>query len=177
MSRIGQMPVTVPTGVDVQISDRHITAKGKLGELSLTLVDEVELKREEDSLIVAPRNESKRARAMWGTTRSLLDNLVKGVHEGFTVALEINGTGYRANVDGELLVMQLGYSHEIRFDIPEGISIQCERPTHIAVSGADRQRVGQVAAEIRAFRKPEPYKGKGIKYAGEIVTRKEGKKK
>ena len=177
MSRVGQMPVTVPPGVEVRISGQHVAAKGKQGELGLTLVDDVGLKREDDKLIVTPRNESKRARAMWGTSRSLLDNLVTGVDRGFTVELEINGTGYRAVVDDRVLVMQLGYSHEVRFAIPDGISIRCERPTQIAVSGADRQRVGQVAAEIRAFRKPEPYKGKGIKYAREILIRKEGKKK
>lgn len=177
MSRVGQLPVTVPPGVEVRISGQHVVAKGKRGELGLTLVDDVGLKREDDKLIVTPRNESKRARAMWGTSRSLLHNLVTGVDQGFTVELEINGTGYRAVVDDRVLVMQLGYSHEVRFAIPDGISIRCERPTQIAVSGADRQRVGQVAAEIRAFRKPEPYKGKGIKYAREILIRKEGKKK
>ena len=177
MSRVGQLPVTVPPGVEVRISGQRVAAKGKQGELGLTLVNDVGLKREDDKLIVTPRNGSKRARAMWGTSRSLLDNLVTGVDRGFTVELEINGTGYRAGVDDRVLVMQLGYSHEVRFAIPDGISIRCERPTQIAVSGADRQRVGQVAAEIRALRKPEPYKGKGIKYAREILIRKEGKKK
>ncbi len=177
MSRVGQLPVEVPTGVDVKIDGRHVTAKGKLGELSLTLVDEVDLAREGDKLIVSPRNESKRARAMWGTSRSLLASIVHGVDQGFTVVLEINGVGYRAAVDGNELVLQLGYSHEIRFPIPDGITIASERPTHIAVSGADRQKVGQVAAQIRAYRKPEPYKGKGIRYLGEYVIRKEGKKK
>ena len=145
--------------------------------MEATLADNVELVREDDQLVVKPRDESKHARAMWGTSRSLLDNLVKGVDQGFTIALEINGVGYRAAVDGKDLVLQLGYSHEVRYPIPEGITIACERPTHIAVSGANRQRVGQVAAEIRGFRKPEPYKGKGIKYADEILIRKEGKKK
>ena len=177
MSRVGQMPVDVPAGVDVTIDGRHVTAKGKLGELSLTLVDEVELARDDNKLIVTPRNQSKRARAMWGTSRSLLANIVRGVHEGFTIVLEINGVGYRAALDGKELVLQLGYSHEIRFAIPDGITIVSERPTLIAVSGADRQQVGQVAAQIRAFRKPEPYKGKGIKYQGEYIIRKEGKKK
>ncbi len=177
MSRVGQMPIEVPSGVDVKIDGRRVTAKGKLGELSLTLVDDVDLAREDDKLIVSPRNESKRARAMWGTTRSLLNNIVRGVHEGFTVVLEINGVGYRAALDGEELVLQLGYSHEIRYPIPDGINIVSERPTHIEVSGADRQKVGQVAAQIRAFRKPEPYKGKGIKYRDEFIIRKEGKKK
>lgn len=177
MSRVGLMPVTVPDGVDVQIAGRIITAKGKLGELSMTLVDEVEVAREESSIKVTPRGETKRARTMWGTTRSLLNNLVVGVSEGFTINLEINGVGYRAAVEGSDLVLQLGYSHEVRFPIPDGITIKCERPTAIEISGANKQKVGQVAAEIRAFRKPEPYKGKGIKYADEILLRKEGKKK
>ena len=177
MSRVGQTPVEVPSGVDVTIDGRRVTAKGKLGELSLMLVDEVELAREDDKLIVSPRNESKRARAMWGTTRSLLDNIVQGVNQGFSVELEINGVGYRAAIDDSDLVLQLGYSHEIRFPVPDGITITSERPTHIVVSGADRQKVGQVAAEIRAYRPPEPYKGKGIRYRDEHVIRKEGKKK
>ncbi|MDE0056535.1 MAG: 50S ribosomal protein L6 [Defluviicoccus sp.] len=177
MSRVGQMPVTLPEGVEVAIAGREVSARGKLGALSMTLSDQVELTREDDKLTVAPRGETKRARSMWGTTRSLLQNIVTGVSEGFRVELAINGVGYRAAVDGGELVLQLGYSHEIRHPIPEGIAIACERPTHIAVSGIDRQQVGQVAAEIRAYRKPEPYKGKGIRYANEIVVRKEGKKK
>ena len=177
MSRVGQMPVTLPEGVEVAIAGREVSARGKLGALSMTLSDQVELTREEDKLTVAPRGETKRARSMWGTTRSLLQNIVTGVSEGFRVELAISGVGYRAAVDGGELVLQLGYSHEIRHPIPEGIAIACERPTHIAVSGIDRQQVGQVAAEIRAYRKPEPYKGKGIRYANEIVVRKEGKKK
>lgn len=177
MSRVGQMPIEIPSGVDVQIVGQQVTAKGKLGELSLTLTDDVALNRDDDRLVVTPRNDSKRARSMWGTTRSLLDNLVKGVDTGFTIVLEINGVGYRAALDGDELVLQLGYSHEIRYPIPHGITVQSERPTHIEVSGADRQLVGQVAADIRGFRKPEPYKGKGIKYRDEILIRKEGKKK
>lgn len=177
MSRVGQMPVAVPSGVDIQIAGQQVTAKGKLGELSVTLVDEVEIVREDDQLVVKPRGDSKRARTMWGTFRSLVNNAVTGVSEGFTINLEINGVGYRAAVDGKDLVLQLGYSHEVRYPIVEGITIKCERPTAISIFGADRQKVGQVAAEIRAFRKPEPYKGKGIRYADEIVLRKEGKKK
>ncbi len=177
MSRVGQLPGEVPAGVDVKIEDRRVTAKGKLGELSLTLVDEVDLTREDNKLVVSARNDSKRARAMWGTSRSLLANIVRGVDQGFTIVLEINGVGYRAAIDGQELVLQLGYSHEIRYPVPDGITITSERPTHIAVSGADRQKVGQVAAQIRAYRKPEPYKGKGIRYQGEYIIRKEGKKK
>ncbi len=177
MSRVGQLPVAVPAGVDVKIEDRRVTAKGKLGELSLTLVDEVDLTREDNMLVVSPRNDSKRARAMWGTSRSLLANIVRGVDQGFAIVLEIHGVGYRAAIDGDELVLQLGYSHEIRYPMPDGIAITSERPTHIVVSGADRQKVGQVAAQIRAYRKPEPYKGKGIRYQGEYIIRKEGKKK
>lgn len=177
MSRVGQNPVLVPSGVTVDVAGQLVTAKGKLGELSLNLVDEVELTREEDKLWVKPRGDSLRARTMWGTSRSLLQNMVTGVNEGFTVNLEIIGIGYRAQVQGSDLILQLGFSHEVKFAIPEGITIKCERPTVIAVSGADRQKVGQAAANIRAFRKPEPYKGKGIRYVDEYVVRKDGKKK
>lgn len=177
MSRIGQNPVTVPDGVTVNVAGQMVTAKGKLGELSVTLVDDVEISRDDTSLVVKPRGDTKRARTMWGTMRSLVQNIVTGVDEGFTVNLEIVGVGYRAAVEGKTLVLQLGYSHEIRFPIPDGITIACERPTAIAVSGADRQLVGQVAANIRGYRKPEPYKGKGIRYANEFILRKEGKKK
>ena len=177
MSRIGQNPVTVPSDVNIDIAGQVVTAKGKLGELSMTLVDEVGIERDDDRLVVKPRNDSKRARTMWGTSRSLVQNLVTGVSTGFTVNLEIVGVGYRAAVEGKDLVLQLGYSHEVRHPIPDGITIACERPTAIAVSGANRQRVGQVAAEIRAFRPPEPFKGKGVRYEGEFILRKEGKKK
>lgn len=177
MSRVGQSPVSVPDGVTVDIAGSFVTAKGKLGELSVNLVDDIELTREENQLIVKPRGNSKQARTMWGTTRSLLQNIVTGVGEGFTIKLEIVGVGYRAAVEGKDLVLQLGFSHEVRFPIPDGITIACERPTLVAISGADRQKVGQVAANIRSYRKPEPYKGKGIKYEDEFILRKEGKKK
>ncbi len=177
MSRVGQAPVSLPPGVEVAIAGRAVTASGRLGTLSMQLVEEVAVTRSDSALVVAPRDETKRARALWGTTRSLLQNIVTGVSEGFTRKLEITGVGYRAAVDGADLVLQLGYSHEVRYPIPEDITIVCERPTQIAVSGIDRQRVGQVAAEIRSWRKPEPYKGKGIRYSDEIVLRKEGKKK
>ena len=177
MSRIGKHPVEVPEGVNVDIVGQQVTAKGKLGELSVTLVDEVLAELDGDRIWVKPRDESKRARAMWGMSRSLVNNLVVGVAEGFTVRLEINGVGYRAAVQGQFLNLQLGYSHEINHPIPEGITVTCERPTLISVSGADRQKVGQFAAQVRAYRKPEPYKGKGIRYEGEYVRRKEGKKK
>ncbi|MFQ5617759.1 MAG: 50S ribosomal protein L6 [Rhodospirillales bacterium] len=177
MSRIGKHPVPIPDGVAVDISGRQVTAKGKLGELHVTLMEEVEVKRDGDQIVVRPRDDSDRAQKMWGTARSVVNNLVTGVAEGFTRGLEINGVGYRAQMQGKDLVLQLGFSHEVRYPVPEGITVQCADQTHIAVSGADKQRVGQTAAEIRAFRPPEPYKGKGIKYADEYVMRKEGKKK
>lgn len=177
MSRIGQQPVPVPQGVTVEFAGREVTAKGPKGELSMTLVDEVLASMEDDVIVVKPRDNSKRSRTMWGMQRTLVDNLLRGVSEGFLVELEIIGVGYRAAVQGRTLNLQMGYSHEINYPIPEGIEIKCERPTAVAVSGADRQRVGQVAAEIRSYRKPEPYKGKGIRYVGEYVFRKEGKKK
>jgi large subunit ribosomal protein L6 len=169
--------VEVPSGVEVAISGRMITAKGKLGQLSYEATDDVSVALEEGKVVVQPTSESKRSRAMWGTARSRIQSMVIGVSEGFAKRLEINGVGYRAAVQGNSLNLQLGYSHEINYPIPEGIAIKCEKPTNIAISGADKQQVGQVAAEIRAFRKPEPYKGKGIKYADEIILRKEGKKK
>ena len=177
MSRIGKHPVPIPDGVTVEISGRQVTAKGKLGELKGTLMEEVVVKRDGDQIVVRPRDDSDRAQQMWGTARSVVNNLVTGVAEGFTRSLEINGVGYRAQVQGKDLVLQLGFSHEVRYTVPEGITVQCADQTHIAVSGADKQRVGQTAAEIRAFRPPEPYKGKGIKYADEYILRKEGKKK
>jgi large subunit ribosomal protein L6 len=177
MSRVGKNPVTVPEGIDIQIVDQLVRAKGKLGELSVTLPREVEVSREENLIWVKPREESKRARSMWGTSRAILNNLVTGVSEGYSKTLDITGVGYRASVQGQALNLQLGYSHDINFPIPEGIEIKCETQTTIQVSGADKQAVGQVAAIIRAFRKPEPYKGKGIRYRGEQILRKEGKKK
>jgi large subunit ribosomal protein L6 len=177
MSRVGKHPVAIPSGVEVRLSGDTLTAKGRLGTLSLVVSNEVAAAVDNGTVTITPKSESKRSRAMWGTTRALVNNMVTGVSQGFTVNLEISGVGYRAAVQGNTLNLQLGYSHDIPFRIPEDVRIACERPTLIAVSGADRQRVGQVAAEIRAFRPPEPYKGKGIKYAGEIVRRKEGKKK
>lgn len=177
MSRIGKTPVMVPSGVDVQISGQDVSVKGPKGALSLTLVDDVEAKREDDKIWINPRNDTKRARTMWGMQRTLVNNMVAGVSEGFVVKLQINGVGYRARLQGKDLVLALGFSHEVRFSVPDGIEVTCETPTAITVSGSDRQRVGQVAAEIRSFRKPEPYKAKGIKYVDEYIFRKEGKKK
>jgi len=163
--------------VTVAIAGRVLSAKGKLGELKLDLSDEIEAALENNEVVVKPRSDSKKARTMWGTTRALVNNMVKGVSQGFTRKLEINGVGYRAAVQGKDLVLQLGYSHEIKYPIPPGITIAAEKPTLLAITGADRQRVGQVAADIRGFRGPEPYKGKGVKYEDETIRRKEGKKK
>ena len=177
MSRIGKNPVEIPQGVDVDIQGSALTAKGKLGVLSLTLVDEVSAKIDDGKVWISPRDDSLRAHKFWGTMRSLVDNLITGVSEGFTRNLEINGVGYRALMDGRDLVLQLGYSHEVRYPVPDGITIQCADQTHVSVRGADKRQVGQTAADIRAMRPPEPYKGKGIKYAEEHILRKEGKKK
>jgi large subunit ribosomal protein L6 len=177
MSRIGKKPVPVPKGVNVSLEGQDISVKGPKGTLELTLVDQVLARLENDEIVVAPRDESKEARMMWGMQRTLVSNLIEGVTEGFSKDLEIVGVGYRASVQGKDLVLALGFSHEVRYPVPEGIKIECPTQTQIKVSGADRQRVGQVAAEIRAYRKPEPFKGKGVKYAGEYIFRKEGKKK
>jgi len=177
MSRIGKNPVEIPSGVEVKLDGADISVKGSKGQLNLTLVDEVTATVDDGKIVVMPRDDSKRARSMWGMQRTMVANLVNGVSNGFTRDLQISGVGYRASVQGRNLNLQLGYSHDIQYPIPEGIDIQCGSPTTITVSGADKQRVGQVAAEIRAFRKPEPYKGKGVKYADETILRKEGKKK
>lgn len=177
MSRIGKNPVEIPDGVNVAIAGNEVSVKGKLGELSQTMTDDVVISQEGNLVWVKPRNESLKARKMWGTARSVISNLVTGVSEGFTRNLEIHGVGYRAQVQGKELILQLGFSHDVHYPIPEGITIQCPDPTHISISGASKQRVGQIAAEIRGFRPPEPYKGKGVKYADEYILRKEGKKK
>jgi len=177
MSRVGKNPVKVPSGVTVNVFGQEVTAKGKLGQLSMIVSQDVEALLDGDSVLVKPRDESKRSRMLWGMTRNMIRNMVNGVATGYTVNLEINGVGYRAAVQGKTLNMQLGYSHDVNYPIPEGITIKCEKPTAISISGADRQKVGQVAAEIRGYRKPEPYKGKGIKYDTETILRKEGKKK
>ena len=177
MSRVGKHPVAVPAGVEVAIAGQQIKAKGKLGALSLDLMREVSIEQENGALVVRPRDDSIRSRMMWGTARTLVANLVAGVSTGFSRKLDINGVGYRAQLQGTTLVLQLGYSHDIRYAIPEGIKIECPDQTHIVVHGADKQKVGQVAAVIRGYRPVEPYKAKGIKYNDEIVLRKEGKKK
>src|SRR5947207_12926383 len=167
MSRIGKHPVPIPAGVEVRRAGETLTAKGRNGTLSLAVSNEVTATIADGAVTIAPKDESKQARAMWGTTRALVNNMVTGVATGFTRNLDINGVGYRAAVQGSTLTLQLGYSHDVVYPIPQDVQIVCERPTAIAVSGADRQRVGQVAAEIRSFRPPEPYKGKGIKYRDE----------
>ena len=177
MSRVGKYPVPVPTGVQVALQGRTVTAKGKLGELKLDLTDEVDVEIANNQVAVKPRRDDRRSRTMWGTTRSLINGMCIGVSTGFTKSMEITGTGYKAAVSGKDLVLNLGYSHEIRYSIPAGITITSEKPTQISVSGIDKQLVGQVAAEIRSYRRPEPYKGKGVRYEGEYVRRKEGKKK
>jgi large subunit ribosomal protein L6 len=177
MSRVGKNPVEVPSGVEIAIKGGLVSAKGKLGNLDFQATRDVEITQEDGKVWVKPVNDSKKARAMWGTARARIQNMVTGVSEGFKRELEINGVGYRAAVQGNALNLQLGFSHDVAYPIPEGIAIKCDKPTSITITGADKQRVGQVAAEIRSYRPPEPYKGKGVKYSDEIVLRKEGKKK
>ena len=177
MSRVGKKPVPVPSGVTANVEGQTVKVKGPKGALQLVLHNDVVATLEQGAIKVDPRAETKRARALWGTSRTLVANLIAGVTKGFERRLEIAGVGYRAAVQGKNLQIALGYSHDIVYPIPEGITIAAPKPTEIVVTGLDRQKVGQVAAEIRDFRKPEPYKGKGIKYAGEYIFRKEGKKK
>ena len=176
MSRVGNKPVPLPKGVTAAVNDNVVTVKGPKGELNLTLVPDVSVKVGAEGIVVSPK-ETERARAMWGMQRSLINNLVNGVTQGFTAKLEINGVGYRAAVQGKNLQLQVGLSHDVQYPIPPGITIVCEKPTMISMTGIDKQLVGQVAAEIRGYRPPEPYKGKGVKYADERIRRKEGKKK
>ena len=177
MSRIGKKPVQVPAGVTATVDGQKVTAKGPKGELFFVANDEVSVKLEEGAVAVSPINQSKDARSKWGMSRTMIENIFKGVKDGFERKLEINGVGYRADVQGKVVKLKLGYSHDIDYDLPEGITVVAEKPTLLAISGADRQKVGQVAAEIRRFRGPEPYKGKGIKFEEETILRKEGKKK
>ncbi len=177
MSRIGKKPVAVPSGVTANVEGQTVKMKGPKGALSFLVPDEVSVKLEDGKVKVDPRHETKRSRSMWGTSRTMVANLVTGVTKGFERKLEITGVGYRAAVQGKNLQLALGYSHDVVFPIPEGITIVTPKPTEITITGIDSQKVGQVAAEIRGFRPPEPYKGKGVKYAGEYIFRKEGKKK
>ena len=177
MSRVGKYPVEIPAGVDVAIAEGVLTAKGKLGALSLPLSDAVTTTVESGRVTVVPRNNSRPSRMMWGTTRALVASLVKGVSVGYSKTLEITGTGYRAAVNGKNLELNLGFSHPVVYPIPDGITITTPRPTSVTITGADKQQVGQVALDIRRFRPPEPYKGKGVRYDNEQIRRKEGKKK
>ncbi|WP_298162019.1 50S ribosomal protein L6 [Acidocella sp.] len=177
MSRVGKYPVEIPAGVTVAVANGVITAKGKLGELQLPLTDHVDVSAEGNKVSVQPRGNAAQARMMWGTTRANIANMVKGVSVGYSKTLEITGTGYRAAVQGTNLVVNLGFSHDVVYPIPAGIKVTCEKPTSIKVEGVDKRQVGQVCAELRTWRPPEPYKGKGVKFEGEAIRRKEGKKK
>ena len=177
MSRIGKKPVPVPAGVTATIDKGTLSVKGPKGSLSIPLAADVSYEVQDGQIAVQPANETKRARAFWGMQRTLVQNLVTGVTEGFSKTLVITGVGYRANMQGKNLKLQLGYSHDVDFAVPEGIEIKTPDQTTVEITGIDKQQVGQVAAEIRRWRKPEPYKGKGIKYRGEFIFRKEGKKK
>jgi large subunit ribosomal protein L6 len=177
MSRIGKKPVELPSGVSATVSGQTVEVKGPKGSRSFTATDDVTIKTEDNAITVTPRGTSKRARQQWGMSRSMVENLVTGVSTGFKKELEINGVGYRANIQGTTLKLSLGYSHEVNFEVPEGVTVTSPKQTEIVVEGIDQQLVGQVAANIREWRKPEPYKGKGIKYKDEYIFRKEGKKK
>ena len=177
MSRIGKKPVAIPSGVTANIEGDTLSVKGPKGTLAMGLSDLIDYKLEEGEISVKPANDTKAARAFWGMQRTLVSNLVEGVTEGFSKTLEIKGVGYRANAQGKTLKLQLGYSHDVDLDVPEGLDVKTPDQTTVIVSGIDKQAVGQFAAEIRRWRKPEPYKGKGIKYQGEYIFRKEGKKK
>ena len=177
MSRIGNKAVPVPSGVTANVEGQTVKVKGPKGALQFVVDDDVIVTMDKGSFKIEPRGESKRARSLWGTSRTLVANLINGVTKGFEERLEINGVGYRAAVQGKSLNLQLGFSHDVNFKIPEGIAIATPKPTEIIITGVDKQKVGQVAAEIRGYRPPEPYKGKGVKYVGEYIFRKEGKKK
>jgi large subunit ribosomal protein L6 len=177
MSRIGKKAVAVPAGVTVNVSGADLSVKGPRGELRMVLPEHVAAKLEKGAIQVEPLGDTKLARSCWGMSRTMVANMIKGVTEGFSKSLEISGVGFRAAVQGKSLQLNLGYSHEVQYPIPPGIEIKTPKPTEIVITGIDKQRVGQVAAEIREYREPEPYKGKGVKYAGEYIFRKEGKKK
>ena len=177
MSRIGKNPVAIPDGVTIDVNGQDIKVKGSKGELALVVHDEVSVTKDDDGIKFAPKTKSRLAKTLYPTTRTLVNNMVVGVTEGYKKELEIHGVGLRANMQGNTLVMQLGYSHEVRFDIPQGVNVAVENQTEIAVEGIDKQLVGETAAKIRDFKRPEPYKGKGIRYKGEYILKKEGKKK
>jgi len=177
MSRIGKQPITIPSAVTATVTGKVVTVKGPKGELSLTLVDDVNVAFENNEITLSPRDESKRARSMWGMQRTLVANMVEGVTDGFTKNLQLVGVGYRAQMQGKDLKLALGFSHDVIYAAPDGVTLASPKPTEIIITGTNKQAVGQAAAEIRRYRPPEPYKGKGIKYAGERIRRKEGKKK
>jgi large subunit ribosomal protein L6 len=177
MSRIGKKPVVVPAGVTAKVDGQLVSVKGAKGQLEFLVPDEVSVVHQDNVIKVDPRNETKRARALWGTSRARVNNIVLGVTTGFEKKLEITGVGYRAAVQGKTLQLALGYSHDVNYPIPAGVTIVTPKPTEITISGIDKRQIGQIAAEIRALRAPEPYKGKGVKYANEFIFRKEGKKK
>jgi large subunit ribosomal protein L6 len=177
MSRIGKKPVQVPAGITASIDGQKVTAKGPKGELVFVANDEIGLKLEDNAIVVTPLSDSKDARAKWGMSRTMIENILKGVKDGYERKLEINGVGYRAAMQGKNLQLALGFSHDVIYEPPQGITIAVPKPTEIVVTGINKQQVGQVAAEIREYRGPEPYKGKGVKYAEERIVRKEGKKK
>ena len=177
MSRTGKKPIAPVSGVTVSINDRTVAVKGPKGESTLALMDIVEAKQTDQGIVITPANDTKEARAAWGTPRALINNMVKGVKDGFEKKLQIQGVGFRAAMAGKDLKLSLGFSHEVVFPTPKGITITAPTQTEITITGGDKQQVGQVAADIRAYRKPEPYKGKGVRYVGEYVARKEGKKK
>ena len=177
MSRVGKKPVQLPDGIEADIVANQITIKGQKGQLNQTFPESVKLEKEDDKILITPLNETKNAKAAWGMTRTIINNMVQGVSMGFNRNLEINGVGYRASIEANILTLQLGFSHDIKLAIPEDLEVKCVKPTEISISGINKQRVGQFASEIRRLRKPEPYKGKGIKYQEEVVRRKEGKKK
>ena len=177
MSRIGKLPVAIPDGVKANVEGQRVVTNGPKCELEVTLVDDVTVEMTDDGIKVTPNDMSKRSRSMWGMSRTLVQNIVTGVSEGYEKKLEISGVGYRAQVQGKTLNLALGFSHDVAFAIPEGIDVACPKPTEVIITGIDKQKVGQVAAEIRRYRPPEPYKGKGVKYVDEYVFHKEGKKK
>ena len=177
MSRVGKQPVTLPQGVDINILNNTVLVKGKKGELKSTFPDSVKIVKEDNKILVSPVNNTKSAKGAWGLVRTIINNMVLGVEEGFTKSLVVNGVGYRAAVNDGILTLQLGYSHDIKLAIPNDLEVKCNKPTEISISGIDKQKVGQFASEVRALRKPEPYKGKGVRYSDEVIRRKEGKKK
>ena len=177
MSRVGKQPIIIPSGIEANILNNEILVKGQNGELKKELSPLVNVIKKEDKILITPQNDSKDAKAAWGLFRTIINNMVVGVKDGFNKVLEINGVGYRASIAENILTLQLGFSHDIKLAIPDDIEVKCTKPTELVISGIDKQKVGQFAAEIRSLRKPEPYKGKGVKYQEEIIRRKEGKKK